>query len=767
MIILVFVAVVVLLLIGIRFYVQKGKIAREIVDVIPAGAMFYLQVNDLEMNIRDFQKTALASELQAIDFPGAMQALGAGDREMLFYQVLKEEVLSEEQMNLFLKIFGHQAAIAYYWPESTAESFDFANIMKSLSGLCIMTRLGPEAQFIELLMTALSKGSEDVTQTSEEYRGETIYRVDVRGIPFPISYVRFDDVLVVGIGSTAAQRAIDVVYHDDPALSGDPVFLAMKQSAINNAQQIGFLRYEQFVEKMNDVVMQLAGSQEESARQAMQQQMAKGFEGLQGFQSIALSSRYGQPWQSRLEMLYDRSQLSAEVAKIFTLPKVENRSLAFIPKESVLYSWNSLFGLKQYLEHIAQLVAQHQEKSEGDFFNGMVFSFEDMQSLVSLLTYETGWYFLGIDLTDMAPIPQAGIILGVNDTDKAQALIRQWVERVGIVKFDSENYRGHSLEVGTIPLVAKLEPTYCVLNGYLVLATNRQVIYRAIDASLEPNKALSDHDFWRGTQPGMPEFANAVFFADFRALSQALSRLVAWGNTWADVQYSRQQAFQAGAVKRMEEIDHELAQTQQEIQDGEQRLATNRTEMDLLANARADAVETNKEIERKTRLLDSARRSVLAAEQEEQTLLAIKNDPLQTMTEQGVALLAEVQADLQKKKEREAVILNDIAALEERSAQLRLRVQTYLDLVAKIAEDEKFLEEARPRIVALEESRVEVKEMIQGYQNADTPTAAQREALLNDIVNPLLTAVSNIEWLAVNSWLRDDRLRSDAFMQVK
>jgi uncharacterized protein YoxC len=761
-----FLAAVVFILAGLLFYTQKGKVSFKVEEVLPSEPIFFIRLVDLAANAKDFQKTEFVAKLHDVDFLGTMKALGAKDSETAFYDMLGKQVLSAQNIDIFLKLFGREAAAAFYPPDPYADTDRTKAANSLLSNIFLVTRLDPEVQLIDSLIGMASRIRPEISQTSEDYQGEKIFRLSIEGVNFPIVYVRLGDLLVLGINDRAAKGAIDSIQKGAAPLAQDKIFSTMNEAGMEGAETVGFFNYELFARKMKDLLLALYDESGEKIDNDIQQKLAKGFKGAQGVKVVYLSGCYDQLIHGRIKIAYDLSKASDHIRNMSEKFQVENRSLPFVPKTAVLYSWNSFIGLKSYLTNFKNASQESSNDSSGNL-GVRSFGF-DVNEAVPLLTDEIGWYFLGIDLTGPVPLPKGVFIIGVTDMDQAKAFIQASVGKQGVWRFKSDMYKGQDIYyLESVPFFEGLKPAYCMMQNYILVATSRELIKQTIDMKERSEDSLISQKFFKERAQRRDKKGNSLLFGDISALADEMSHLLKWGNEWAAVQDARQQAFKAGAQKRLEEVEYSLAEKQGEFDSINAQLTAAREQKGTLAVLPEQIDEVAKELDRKRRFLENAQKAVNSAVEEEQELASVQTDETQMLTETGLKLLEELREDVRKKKAREQEIQNEVKELTLRHQQLSENGQKAQDLALQIMEYEKALEEKKKEMDSLGASRVELQQMLKEYDRANLPTAEHRDMLLKGLADPVLEALSRIQWFMFESGMSQEQIWSEFFIEVK
>lgn len=732
-------------------------------DMLPSGAIAYVQANDLAKHIKGFSDTEFVKSIKQIDFIAAMKELGASEREINVYRSMAQRFGDPSVGMILSKLFGRELAVGIYPSRILKGATRSQRVMETLSGMYFVTRLSPEVRFIEILTASASKMDSNITEEVYEHQGKTVHVVAVKGGLVKIGYVRFHDMVVFGVGDMAAKRAIEVVNKKEMALNTDAVFQEWMMNQFPGAEQTGYFHYLKFMEAIEPLVV---GS---GANSQMRAQWDQGLELAQGFKVFALSMRTTPEVLVRLDMMFDPAKLSEKVHKLYMLTPRENKSLAFIPKSVLFYYWNSMLKPDFFVESIRlwqeeKATPQETESSEGAWF-GESFGF-DFEKTASLLTNDFGWFFADMDFGKI-PLPKGVFFMGVNDMAKAGAMIQQRLEDVGFLKLQKETHQGVDIGfIGNIPFFSNFEPSYCLVDNYLLISPHRQTLKQSIDILQGKEVSLKDHDVVRQEKYGFATSGNAAVFIEVTRLAAKVKEVLDWANEWAGIQDSRRQAFKEGAVKRLEDVQGKISSKKTDLTTLEEKLLEFQKEKDAVVEDPEKLSKLESKKSEKQKLLTAMQTALKKALDEESRLNAIKEDETQRLTSSGVNQLEKAAAQVLKRRKRVDELQQEIDAIVEQKSSLENAVDRKEELALAISEKEDLFDEARQKMLALEDTQEELTAIVKEYDNADLPMAEHRLLVLDRIIYPLLGAFDHIPWAGVKTEVLDGRIRSDFLMEV-
>ena len=762
-----FVCASIFLILGISLYIQKQNQPRTAQEVLSSGAMFYTRCVDLEKTFRDFTGSEFAAQFARIPFRAVLKEVGAPEQELMLYDTLASQISSKENQDVFFKLFGREVAVAVYPMEGEAPA---AVLADAASKVCVVVRLRPEVRFVELLTAALSKLSPKFSESITEYKKHKIHIITLKGAFLSVGYIRFGDLLIFGVGDAAAKRAVDVVEDKTLALAQDESFLKTQAQFLEGAQHTVFLDYALFMKRMKGVFLKMA-AQSGTLDPAVRARVEKGFENANGFNVFAFSAQYGDVLRGRFDMMFDIHKMSSRIRKFYDFSPVENTSLAFLPASAFVYSWSSLAGFDLYWQEIKKEWEQKRDSrlAEVPLAGGLTVA--GIEEVIGLLTDQFGWYVSGVELSDRVPVPQAVVFFGIKDAQHTREVVQRLVDEQGIFRLNTEEYQGEEIRYfENIPFVKDLQPGYCVIDQYLVLATNKSLLEEALKVRKGTEKALKARGLFAENPYGLLDRGTGILFIDNDRLVSELSRILQWADEWADVQYARYLAFKAGAEKRLDDVQKEIAETQAEMDALEKTLvdiqeAQGAGETEDLVREEYGRLE--KELERKRKIAQSVIDTLQELRSEEKELVSAQKDQAQKLTDAGLERLAEVRAEIGRRKARQEEITKDIQGLQQDYEAAADRVRGMEEKEKTIQEKEQTFEDKRNDLRALQEKEKELEEVVKGYEKSDLPTPEQRETILNGAIQPALQAFKSISWIAGRSKITDGRIRSEFFLQVK
>jgi len=126
-------------------------------------------------------------------------------------------------------------------------------------------------------------------------------------------------------------------------------------------------------------------------------------------------------------------------------------------------------------------------------------------------------------------------------------------------------YQGETISYIKVPIVAGITPGYCLLNDYLLVATNEQLLKDSIDTVKGKKESLAASALLQQVDPDFSKPSNSALFLNIGSLLQKGPALVDWASQWLLMQKAKQQAFRSGTQKRLDDVRLELAKTEAQL----------------------------------------------------------------------------------------------------------------------------------------------------------------------------------------------------------
>lgn len=609
--------------ISILSLIKKGN-GINIEDVLRQGPMFYAKYSNVEENLNGFYSTQFWKGVSSIDYGGLMEKNNVNAKFISMIESIEKVFSAPSTRFLLNDFFGEEFALVFY-----PVDLDFSSIVKQMivspeaevstpahlieeafSGLVVVTRIKPGIQFIEGMLKMFDPQSEHLAKDMVEYKKHTIHTLIVPEILLSFNFVKIEDLLIVSIKRDALKKCIDVFNKDKPSLLLDPVFQQAKLNSFEGADNFGYLNIGEFFSGIEDNILkfveqnvkmrkpllqknkaayseensvsggdispeELESAEIENVKAEFQNIISK----MSGIKSVTFSSRYGEPVSKmKVAVFFNEDELENKMVNAYTCPPDKNRTLRFIPKRVLAYSWMNCFILEDMWEEVKEELSknarQRGAQSTGDLVEKiegvLMLNIED--DILAVFDDEIGGCLVDILETGIFPVPEFVFFFKIKDKDKAASLMGRLTEHPFLI-LQEEEYLNEAIHYIISPLGEEVQPSYCFLDDYLMIASNKKIIKSSIDAGNDESLSLASNTEFKEIDADLAKKNKAVQFIKIGDISRKLKNVVKWTNNWAFSREKKQEAFKSGAAKRMNDIKDELFERDAEIRKKKKNLA--------------------------------------------------------------------------------------------------------------------------------------------------------------------------------------------------
>jgi len=743
------VAVTLIVMVAGAFYLAEQRKPLPIARVLPGGPLAYVQAVDMEKKWSEFSATNFCQTLQSIDYISVMKKIGVDEPTIKLHQDLRDRLTSPELQKGLGLFFGKEVAWAMY--PVNVDNIDIQNIMKAAASMALVTRLKPEVKFVDTLVTILAKSQKDVTVQEKEYLKKKYTVIGLKGSPMTIGFVRIKDLLVLGFGEEPVKAAMSVYYNRKPSLEQDGNYAAAQSQGWANADASGYANFKMFLGHIKAQLLKIAQNQKQDMA-AVEKELDDRMKQLEAFQYVSFAGNLGKVSQMKVGIRFDPKALPAELRGLAACSPSENKTLAFAPKDALGYQWGTCNDFTYYWQELKKELKQSATESAAKEDGGDVFRMEQLlginieKDIIPTLGKEVGGYVSGVDLQGRFPMPQLLFFVQLADRSKAEDIMSKIGVRQSVLLGQVEDYDGTKLTYYSVPLLANVEPAYCFYNDYLLVATSRQVLKNAIDAGKDPTRALATNaDFQRLDAAALTGKNNSVLLMNLKLIADKLSGLLEWGSGWLTEQAAKQEAFTTGTAKRIEDV-------KQSIKDNEVKISTLGDEVVSLEKKREDIkekpeelVKAESEIERLQKFISTLEKAMEPQLEEEKQLLAVKNDPKLLLAPEGEKRLKETQDSIIKKQTKVKSLQAEQQAFVEQKKLLTTVNERRADMDGIIKGKKDQIEQTKADVVAQVEILTEMEQTMKQLADHRPLNLEQREVVINQLVKPLIKAVSYLK----------------------
>lgn len=562
-------------------------------DVVSEGALLYIKASTIKDNIDRIGATRLWKEISRVDYKSLMKEAGYADKQIQMVDLIISQLGSRDTQSILKYFFNDEVAFVFYPADvKISKITDFSPdsiteiVEKLLSNVSIVFRVGAEVEFAERLSQLFNHFGAKVTREEIKYNGYTLYVIKVTNLGLIINYAKINDLLVVGIGDIAAKRSYDVLDGAIPQLSSDKQFSQASERFYIDSDLEIFFNLKKSTDLLRDQAKTIVSMYSKKPQKSDQDGDGKDvvqldkeridiahknidsyFKQLAGFNSVAVSTKWEGIYESRFLVFFDKSQISAEIAKNYSCPASENKSIDFIPEDALFYQWANCLDLAAIWEQMNKELGKF---PDAEFKLTQVAAIEQSLGLsvkddiVPTFAGEFGGYLKGINLRYLFPVPEVLLFVETKNREKAISVIEHLTQNP-MLELKSENYSGIPFNYFVTPLGEAFEPGYCFIGKHLLISGSKDLLKKAIDAQNETALSLASNPGFRSVNIGLTDLNRGVQFVEFRKFAKEIRSVIKWAETRSSSKDEKKLAFKRGAEMKLEETKTNIANLKVEV----------------------------------------------------------------------------------------------------------------------------------------------------------------------------------------------------------
>lgn len=555
---------------GTWFYLHSQK-PLEIEDVMSSNPIFYVKFSDVENNIGKMMQTELWKKLAKIDYDLIIDKSIADPAQKASVSLLKKQFTDPNLWQMMNKFFGQEFAVAVYPVSKKLKANDPDLVSELASSFILVSRIPSDLQMAEFIARSFKDLGGGGKSEPVKYKNRTIHMVDLSNTGLKVGMVRLGDFIIAGIGDKNAKEAVDLASRQKSSLSGDQIFQKVKAQVMPASGIEGMLNLDKFFEAIKDQMMALAENSPQGKDQA-----GEFLRTMSGFKVIGFSSNQSQWLTMKWDLFTSFQEMDRRVAKFYTnCTAKENKSLAMIPKEAIGYGWGTCVNLANYWDELKSEVGKIDQQTGKSLGMKNIENFENTTGLdiendvVAAFGNEMGGFIADVDLPDAAggfPVPRIVFFVEYGDKSKMDNLLGKLKDNP-LFKLADEEYKGTAIKYVSLPGQSKVEPGYAYVDKYLLVALDKALIKKSIDALADPAQALPNSDDFKklGEELRLPN--TSVQFAKVDQFVGIIEKLIQWSETWTNQEKEKREAFKLGTKRRLSDVAYQIETNQENLQE--------------------------------------------------------------------------------------------------------------------------------------------------------------------------------------------------------
>jgi hypothetical protein len=496
---------------GAYFYLAKAPVLLPTMpeELLPEETAFFLQIKNIEKNIKEINQNKLGKNLKKIDFVSTAKKLELPKDTIQQIENIKSGLNSKINQKIFYNFFGKNISLALV--SLNFETDKKKDIYPNDIPAAFLIEPNANAKFSQMISEAVPeiKTIEDI-----KYKDTTITKAKYKDSLDFYHFIK-NEYIVLTLNLETAQKIHDVKKEEN-SLGASKRFANLKNK-ITSKERDFFLYAD--TERIYSKIEKSAQNNQSEFLLNAQKRLNKDLNSvvLCGFDR---SDAYYES-KSDVELNY-KNNAPKEKAKRF---------LSMVPDDLVTFSWQNNFDFEKLLKDIF-----NDKDKIIDFEQRLLTSTQiEPKTLYNGFKGELGIIFTDTDTKSMFPVPHIAFIFN----KKAGPVFDMVFDSVQKEKNNSipvQDKTLGSVKIKSVPLPlgASIEPSWGYFNDYFIVSMNTLVFQEIIDAagsenSIENNK---DFQFIRKKLPkefNMISFVNSVkFFDNLASSGQSLIRLAAF-----------------------------------------------------------------------------------------------------------------------------------------------------------------------------------------------------------------------------------------------
>lgn len=614
--------------IGITIFLKVERQGVE--EVLPQEPQLYVHFDNVSQNLNDIASSQIWKSLKEINYNLLLEKSNFSREQVDALKTAFKQITDPQTQAFLQKFFGQEVALAIYPMPidlssmaslSPAVISNFVNDV--FSNIFIVTRIPADIQILELFSGMIGNLGEGVSQETVHYKDFKIHVMSLKDIQVKIAFVRIKDLLVISFGERAAQKSVDVYRKDRTALSSDPNFQETRKKSVDSSEISGYWDMEKFFSAMKsqiDVMVSWASARShEDDSGSVAEQFEQAFKTVAGFKTVSLSMKTDKLTEIKTRVTLDKSQLDPQFASFYNCPASQNKTIELIPSGVLGYYWSDCIVLGEYWKQVKTEFDQMkndpgQDPQEKIDWVESSLGLGIENDILPAFGTQFGGYLSDIEIGGIFPLPKFLLFAKIADKSKAEVLFSKLTQN-SFFMLQTENYDGIPIQYINSPLGGnQIQPGYCFLDDYVLIAINRSLLESSIDAYKKRVPSLLQDQVFQRIDQGLSDENTGIYFSRVGQFAEKLEDIIKWINSWAKAQYERKDAFREGSLKRLEDVKVEIKGAQQELEQIQENIKKLDTEMAGLTSQGMDTSAVKTGLENARKLLTTKKNDIEALE---------------------------------------------------------------------------------------------------------------------------------------------------------
>ena len=515
--IVILIVVLGLVAIGTSYFLKTAHKEVKPAKLLPADTLLMVELVNLEKSIDGFKSGKLGQKLNEIDLTGVMQDLEVPIKAIEEYEKTKSAVLSTLDSMLFKELFGQETVLAIL--PLKIDNLAPEGLKKALGSLVLISRPKSSAELVEFVSRILTKNLKFQT---EVYAGYEIKSFEL-DYDITVHYSLADGLLVATLDRQAIITCLGLRKNQQPSLDQNEYYQNLRSKLASSGTKTFVYNN---TKKMHESILNISRLIIKKEEFSDTERSLAGFKGLKaiGYASYDDDSEL---LQNRILVMIDKKGLEPVYAKVYCSKPGENKTLQFVPDNTLVYYWANNLYLKSFWDI---------------YFENQYLNDEEKKSMKTSLEKEIGAGFdevlqafgnqFGLILTDINtggpfPIPKLTFFVETADQDTVAKLIDSVTQKSGMV-LQKEEFNDIKIRYIILPFGNDVQPAYAFFNGFCIVSINHQLIKDIISTYKNGDNITTDKDFL-AVNKGLTDKNNNIMFVKFDQLIDKIKELIILG----------------------------------------------------------------------------------------------------------------------------------------------------------------------------------------------------------------------------------------------
>ena len=576
----------ILLALVFGFWLWSQRPGLPVEAVLPSNPLVFARLTHVQEHINQAIHSDFGKNIAAIDLPDVLNRNNFSSKDISDLRRWQKGLVRFWDNPLTKKFLGKEVAVEVLRNNSSYQVF-------------VALRLTLSTRIIELLGQLSHQWGDGISIKQEKYQGRVINHILLKKQGLGLAYVRIRDLVVIAPEPLGhLEEVVDVYQHRHDSLQGDPSFNFVRQNAYPSGDGLVFVNPNFFF-----------------------------IPGLQtaAFPVCGLSYMPGAVSKYKMIVGLDEKQMSLGMRKIFDCPAVSNDTLKLVPDNAIFYNWGICYDFdqswavaKKGLEKdppLAREIYKFKHKVEKHF------DINIRRDVLPVLGHEIGGYLTDVDMQGPYPFPRFLVFVKIQDRAGAQRLLDKFTQHP-VTELYNEEYNHVGIHYISLSLGANMDPGYCFMGDYLLVATSRQLLKRSIDAYNDSLRSIVSDD-----AVGQFSLANggkfhSVTLMKTSELSRRAQDFLGWVDKYLSGQVSMAAAYKEDGDNKKKELDEAIINKKAELVLAQKKL--NQLKETSLSNVSLeDSTLVNGAIENLSREEDSIREDIANYKEQKENLTSL------------------------------------------------------------------------------------------------------------------------------------------------